>query len=283
MRRAARTLPGSGGAGVRATPGLGTTVIRMTETVPLAHDVEGTGRLLVALHGITENRSFWDRVPLAEHFRVVRVDLRGHGESPRVAPYDPHTLAGDVHELLRTLAPAEEPLVVGHSMGAVVATAYAARHPVRGVVDVDQALDVAPLPAEVADAVRGGGFEAFMTGLFAQVGGELDRGVADDLQARRTLRQDVVLGNWAPLLDLGPQELDRWMDAVVRWPQPRPYLSLHGRDPGPGYAAWLGERIPGALVEIAPTATHYPHLADPAWFLDRLLAFDAVLPATTGR
>ena len=255
----------------------------MIETVPLAHDVQGTGRLLVALHGITENRSFWDRVPLAQHFRVVRVDLRGHGESPRVAPYDPRTLAADVHELVRALAPAEEPLVVGHSMGAVVATAYAAHHPVRGVVDVDQALDVAPLPAQVADAVRGEGFEAFMTGLFAQVSGELDQGITEDLQERRTLRQDVVLGNWTPLLDLGPEALDQWMDAVVRLPQPRPYLSLHGLDPGPGYAAWLRERIPGALVERTPTATHYPHLADPVWFIDRLLAFDATIPTTTGR
>lgn len=250
----------------------------MTGTVHLAHEVDGDGRLLVALHGITENRRFWDGVPLAEHFRVVRVDLRGHGESPRTAPYDPQTLAADVHELVRALAPSEAPLVVGHSMGGVVATAYGSRHPVRGVVDVDQALDVAPLPAEVADAVRGEGFEAFMTGLFAQVSGELDQGIAEELQGRRTLRQDVVVSGWAPLLDLGPADLDCWMDPLVRWPRPRPYLSLHGRDPGPGYAAWLDDRIPGAVVERAPTATHYPHLADPAWFLDRIVAFDAGIP-----
>ncbi|MDP9843490.1 hypothetical protein [Streptosporangium lutulentum] len=37
--------------------------------------------------------------------------------------------------------------------------------------------------------------------------------------------------------------------------------------------AWLSERIPGAVVEIAPATTHYPHLADPAWFVRLLTAF----------
>ncbi|MDQ0578728.1 alpha/beta fold hydrolase [Streptomyces rishiriensis] len=40
----------------------------------LAYDLDGTGPLLVAVHGITENRSFWDPVCLQQHFRVPRVD-----------------------------------------------------------------------------------------------------------------------------------------------------------------------------------------------------------------
>ncbi|MGK5441595.1 alpha/beta fold hydrolase [Micromonospora sp. URMC 105] len=38
---------------------------------------------------------------MARHFRTVRVDLRGHGDSPRVGSYDPLTLAADVHEVVR--------------------------------------------------------------------------------------------------------------------------------------------------------------------------------------
>ncbi|GAB2626804.1 hypothetical protein Aab01nite_79700 [Paractinoplanes abujensis] len=39
----------------------------MTETVALAHVVDGSGPSLVALHGMPEDRRFWDRVPLHEH------------------------------------------------------------------------------------------------------------------------------------------------------------------------------------------------------------------------
>ena len=249
----------------------------------LDHDVDGVGPLLVAIHGITEDRSFWDRVPLAERFHLIRVDLRGHGRSPRTGPYDPWTMAADVHALVQRLAPDQQPLVLGHSMGGVVATAYASRYPVRGVVNVDQVLRLTPLPAQVAEAVRGDGFEPFMTAAFAPMYGELDQIIAEDLQARRVLRQDVVLGAWAPLLNLTPQALEEWMDAVIRMPQPRPYLSLHGTDPGEDYPSWLRERIPGAQLERASHATHYPHLADPAWFLQQLGAFEATLPSVTER
>ena len=51
------------------------------------------------------------------------MDLRGHGDSPRVPPYDPLVLAADVHALVAELAPQEQPLLVGHSLGAVVVTA----------------------------------------------------------------------------------------------------------------------------------------------------------------
>jgi pimeloyl-ACP methyl ester carboxylesterase len=250
----------------------------MVNTVPLAHDITGSGPLLVALHGMTEDRHFWDRVPLAEHFRTVRVDLRGHGESPRVAPYDPLTMAGDVHAVLATLKTQERPLVVGHSYGGMVATACAARFPVRGVVNVDQPLRVQPTPAHVAEAVRGAGFPEFLTTALTKMYGRLDPAIAEDLSERRKLRQDVVLGVWAPLLEQEPEELTAFVARLMPERRPTPYLSLHGLPVADDYAAWLNSRIPGAIVETAPTVTHYPQLADPGWFVRRLLAFDSAEP-----
>lgn len=226
---------------------------------------------------MTEDRHFWDRVPLATHFRTVRVDLRGHGDSPRVAPYDPLTLAADVHEVVRALGIEQRPLVVGHSYGGVVATAYAARFPARGVVNIDQTLDVTPLPARIARALRGEDFEAFLTSAFTKMYGQLDPAVAEHLHARRQVRQDVLLGVWAPLLDLGRQELTAYMENLMPMRQPTPYLSLHGLPFSDDYPAWLRSRIPGAVVESAPAVTHYPHLADPSWFAERLIAFDDAL------
>ncbi|WP_406063135.1 hypothetical protein [Micromonospora sp. NBC_00860] len=56
--------------------------------------------------------------------------------------------------------------------------------------------------------------------------------------------------------------------------QPTPYLSLRGLPLADGYPDWLRSRLPCALVKSAPAVTHYPHLADPAWFAGRIVAFD---------
>jgi pimeloyl-ACP methyl ester carboxylesterase len=93
----------------------------------IAYARTGSGPPLVLVHGITESRRTWDPlVPaLAERFDVVAVDLRGHGESAKVPPFDVGTLAEDVAELTAALG-LERPHLIGHSLGGVVVTAMAA-------------------------------------------------------------------------------------------------------------------------------------------------------------
>lgn len=247
-------------------------------TAPLAHDVTGSGPLVVLLHGITENRHSWDPIHLEDRYTVLRVDLRGHGESPRVAPYDLATLAADVRAVVDEVgADGTAPLVVGHSMGGVVATAYAHDHPVRGVVNVDQALALGAMQAQVAPAapmLRGDGFGPFVEQMFASLYGELDPAEVARLEALRSPEKDVVLGMWSPLLDLTPDELAATVAEVTSLPAGTPYLSLHGIDLGPDYAAWLTSVIPSAVVETWTPAGHYPHLAAPERFVERVVAFD---------
>jgi non-heme chloroperoxidase len=88
----------------------------------LAYDDAGKGRPVVLLHGVCMSRRFFERntEALAERFRVVSVDLRGHGESP--ASEGGHTVAQyaqDVKHLLETLA-LEDAVLVGWSMGTFV-------------------------------------------------------------------------------------------------------------------------------------------------------------------
>ena len=56
----------------------------------IAYERTGSGPPLVLVHGITESRHSWDPLTpsLAERFDVVAVDLRGHGESAKVPPFD---------------------------------------------------------------------------------------------------------------------------------------------------------------------------------------------------
>jgi pimeloyl-ACP methyl ester carboxylesterase len=81
---------------------------------------------------------------------------------------------------------------------------------------------------------------------------------------------------WSPLLDLTPEELGALVQEIAALPSGTPYLSLHGLDGGPGYAAWLTALIPGATVEVwDEVPTHYPHLVDPARFVTRVREFTA--------
>ncbi|MGL4178598.1 MAG: alpha/beta fold hydrolase [Dermatophilaceae bacterium] len=88
---------------------------------------------VVLLHGGFQTWRCWRTVipVLAEHTRVVVPDLRGLGDSAVVdGPYDQRTLAGDIRGLLDRLA-IDRAAVVGHDVGAAVATAFAVDHPDR--------------------------------------------------------------------------------------------------------------------------------------------------------
>jgi pimeloyl-ACP methyl ester carboxylesterase len=99
---------------------------------PLGHHVEGAGPPCLLLNGGLMSLRAWDPVaaPLAERFRVVRCDLRGQLLSPGPVPATIDGHADDVAALLDALA-IDRVHVAGTSMGAFVATAFAARHPGR--------------------------------------------------------------------------------------------------------------------------------------------------------
>lgn len=101
----------------------------------LHHVSGGGGEPLVLLHGGFQTWRCWRRLmpALAEDFRVVAVDLRGLGDSGAPAgPYDQRTLGGDVAAVLDSLG-IERANVVGHDLGAAVATAFAVDFPQRAL------------------------------------------------------------------------------------------------------------------------------------------------------
>jgi pimeloyl-ACP methyl ester carboxylesterase len=70
--------------------------------------------------------------------RVVSVDLRGHGASDVTGPFAIETFAEDVAWLCGALE-LQRPVVIGHSMGGMIAVQVAATHPelVRAAVALD--------------------------------------------------------------------------------------------------------------------------------------------------
>jgi 3-oxoadipate enol-lactonase len=88
-------------------------------------DSGGRGTPLVLLHGFPLDRSVWDeQLPALSASRVIRVDLRGCGESdPSDGPALMEVLAGDVAGVLETLH-VERAALAGHSIGGYVALAF---------------------------------------------------------------------------------------------------------------------------------------------------------------
>lgn len=95
------------------------------------HIVTGDGPCIVLLHGLMENLHIWDALTkqLSEYFKVVQIDLPGHGETPVVG--DVHTMdfmAQCVNAVLEAYQ-IEECVMAGHSMGGYVTAAFAKMYP----------------------------------------------------------------------------------------------------------------------------------------------------------
>ncbi len=91
--------------------------ITANDGVRLHYEEKGRGRPLVMIHGWTFSGRFFVRnaEALAEHFRVITVDLRGHGDSDKPAHgYRVPRLARDLYDLLEKLD-LEDVTVVGWS------------------------------------------------------------------------------------------------------------------------------------------------------------------------
>lgn len=96
-------------------------------------DTDADAPVAVLVHGVTGWHRTWWRVgpALAERgWRVIAVDQRGHGRSPRmVAPATIDDLADDLEAAIERHATPPIDLLVGHSLGAVVSMRLALRRP----------------------------------------------------------------------------------------------------------------------------------------------------------
>ncbi len=141
---------------------------------------------VVLAHGWTEQLSLWGPVirRLRQHgLRVVAYDLRGHGSSGAAAgdDYGIERFGEDVEAVLAAAdAPADELIVVGHSLGAMSIAAWAADHDVR---------------ARIAGAAL------VNTGVEDLIGGALVLGEIGKRLNPQSLSR-ALLGSSAPLLPL---------------------------------------------------------------------------------
>ena len=123
--------------------------------LPIAYRMWGghAARGIVLVHGGGAHSRWWDHIAplLAVERRVIAIDLSGHGDSGRREHY---SFDGWTREVLAVTADAgldAPPVVIGHSMGGIVALRLAAMSgsQIEGVVIIDSPLRD-PTPEEQA-------------------------------------------------------------------------------------------------------------------------------------
>jgi pimeloyl-ACP methyl ester carboxylesterase len=243
--------------------------------------LRGMSSPLVLLHGLTFDRRHWE--PLRRELAIVdperevlALDLPGHGDAPARASYAPQEVVEVLHDQITAAALAEPPIVVGHSVGAVIATVYAARYPVREVVNLDQIMLPGPFGGIVRAAepeLRGPDWRAVWDRMVAGMGIDTLRGEARQIAETITdPRPDLLLGYWGEILHGTDQEIRADREADLRKISQRGigYHWITAAEPPAPYVTWMKSMLPGTVVTLLP-GSHLPHLEHPAE-LAKLLA-----------
>jgi pimeloyl-ACP methyl ester carboxylesterase len=111
---------------------------------------------LILIHGGLDHCRNWDAVAreLQPHFHIVAPDLRGHGDS-EWAKGSSYSLSDNVHDLTRLMRVlnVQDAAIVGHSMGGMIALAYAGTYPdrVSRLAVLDGAFLSGSQPAPIAE------------------------------------------------------------------------------------------------------------------------------------
>ncbi|CDG33147.1 Putative peroxidase [Parasaccharibacter apium] len=117
--------------------------ITTSDRVKLHYEDHGQGRPLVMIHGWTFSSRFFHRNvgSFAKQYRVITLDLRGHGESGKPDHgYRIARLAADLRDLLEALE-IEDATVLGWSIGSPIIWSYLelfGRHRLRSAIFVQQ-------------------------------------------------------------------------------------------------------------------------------------------------
>lgn len=246
--------------------------------------------VLVLVHGVTLDwRTNWSQVcpALSRQFRVLALDMRGHGRGLPAGPYRLEDCADDVAAVAVALGTGPV-VVVGYSMGGMIAQLVWHRHPelTAGLVLCSTARDVAGtyweqavtlgMPLVVATT-------RFLSPFFPVGADSIAAPLLDaslDPQARQPALEQMRRTPLATALDamhaVSRFSSHRWIGGVD---VPTAVLvTRHDRVVAPRRQRRLAEAVPGAtIVEI--DGDHGVFLADPTGFSDGLLAACAAATA----
>ncbi len=253
----------------------------------IRYRVQGPPRAdtLVFLHGATlDHRAWAPQVQALRHrFRVVTLDLRGHGESTLHGRFEFEDAVQDVLALLDELA-APRVVLIGLSLGGNIAQEVVYRSPelVDALVVADATCNTVPrpplqVPMTVASlrALGMSSQESFLQRI---------EQTARNPDARRYVREVNKERSPGTARQILAALLIGALHADADYRIPVPTLLVHGDgdtigDIAEGARAWA-QREPNVEYAVIPHAGHVSNLDNPEAFTAALLGFlDRVLPS----
>ncbi len=243
---------------------------RHSPCLDLAYTDSGTGEALILIHGLGANAWSWREQleELSQAYRVVALDLRGHGNSghrPEEA-ISIRAFADDIIALAKGLG-LERAHICGNSLGGMIALELWVRCPslMKSLILADTTAFFPP-PHMLAEFLR----------LFDQ----MDMAAWAQFMAPRLLRrgapaglqEEVVQVITATTRAVYRQGLVAAFLADYRWALPTmdiPTLILVGEEDQAtpvGYARYLESQIRGSELRVVANAAHLTHRENPPEF-----------------
>lgn len=233
-------------------------------------------RIVCFTHSLSSDGGMWaEQMPALAGFRVLRLDMRGHGGSDPVAgPYTMDQLADDVALALDALGlgPVH---YIGLSIGGMIGQAFALRHGAR----LASMMLCDTLPASPAAPAARQGWKDRVAAVTAAgsmdplADATMERWFTPEFRGKSPARWKQIRDTVActtPAGFLGCAAAIQDFDFAARLPQIRvPTLVVCGDDdPGtpPAENRRIAGLIPGARYEEIAAARHFPNVERPGAF-----------------
>lgn len=242
---------------------------------------------LLFVHGWAQHRVCWQaQAPLAGRFRVVTLDLRGHGASGKPAEDAAYTDAAlwgaDIHAIIEGLE-LRDPLLIGWSYGARVISSYIAHHGQNAISGIALVGGVIAIGASREDWMMGEDSPALNRDLYTNDQTRLMPATADFVETctHRPLPRRVY-GTMVAANMLVPPHVRRalfkgdWDCRPVWQDFTKPALVLHGAQDRivlPAVGAAAAEALPEARQSVWEETGHAPFAEDPERFNEEIAAF----------
>lgn len=227
------------------------------------YETAGNGPPVTLVHGVGANLRSWDAIAadLAADYRVIRLDLRGHGRSSRITDCTLQGFLDDVGAVLDGEGIARTHLV-GFSLGGMIAQAYVLDHP--GRIDrvafisavADRTAEERGRLAERARVVREQGIAAvvaaaenrWFTDAFKRAHPERVRRRLDELKANDHRSYAAAYQIFAES-EIGPRLRQIKHKTLI-------VTGEHDIGSNPRMAEFMHDAIAGSTLEILPGLRH---------------------------
>jgi pimeloyl-ACP methyl ester carboxylesterase len=254
-----------------------------------AFTAQGTGPVILMLHGIGGGKEAF--APQLKSFaqagyRAVAWDMPGYGDSATVEPYTFEALADQCANLIESLVPGDLVILLGHSMGGMVAQTLVARRP-----DLVSHLILCGTSAAFGHKPDGSISPAWQADFIAQRTAPLDAGqsmadIAAVLVPRMVgpnARVDGIEQARACMVSVNPSTYRCAIAALVTFDQTAslsaiavPTLLIAGvcdKNASPSTMQAMAQTIPGSQYAAMPGIGHLQNLEAPGEFDALVLNF----------